>query len=55
MTDERILEEVKKAPKYIKADPTRLQGMDELEGDVDAYLSQFGIGVNVTEVAQVPS
>ena len=48
MTDERILEEVKKAPKYIKADPTRLQGMDELEGDVDAYLSQFGIGVNVT-------
>ena len=46
-TDERILEEVKKAPKYIKADPTKLQSIGELEGDVDAYLSQYGIGVNV--------
>ena len=46
-TDQRILEEIKKSPKYIKADPTKLQTIDELEGDVDAFLAQWGIGVNV--------
>ena len=53
MTDTRILEEVRKAATVIKSDPSKLQTIEELGGNVEEFVGQYLTGTAAANPLQI--